>query len=95
MSFPTPRLACARRVAAAALVLALGLTPLTALAAPIGLDSGPRAGVIAALDLLGAWWRWIADVLDGDNRSGSDGEVRELRGVAEKCGPTLDPAGGR
>lgn len=95
MSSPTPRLARARRGATAILVLTLTLTPITALAAPLGVEAGPRSVMITALDLLGAWWQVIADAFGGSDQSASDDAARGARSVAEKCGPGIDPFGGR
>lgn len=95
MSFPTPRLARSRRAAAVAALLALTLTPFSALAGPITFDAAPRSVVAGAVDLLDAWWRVIADVFEGRAWSVSLRPTRALSTVQDKNGPACDPNGGR
>ncbi len=95
MSFPTPRLARSRRAAAVVALLAITLTPFTALAGPIAFDAAPRSAVFAAFDFLGAWWRVVADVFQSTERGGSDGVEQRTRSAAAKSGPSCDPYGGR
>ena len=86
MSSPTLWRARVRRGAAAALLLTLTLTPAAAMAAPLAGEAGPRSAVLVALDILGAWWRVIADVVGGNDRTdsqdtarGGAGDGREVR----------------
>lgn len=95
MSSFTPWRARIRRGAAAALLLTLVLTPVTAMAAPRGGEAGPHSAVLVALDLLGAWWRVIADAVGGGDRNVSGDATRDGQSAVEKCGPASDPNGGR